>query len=567
MQEKLLPSTNIEKSWQETLKSDEFLPAERELLTLLYDEVINGEPELRIYTYDVFIDKCRYLNIDPIVIQEKAMRLFPQYEIQALFKHLPKGLKIRAKEELYHDGTSIAGTMFFIRELNESNRLYQRDGKDFVKLSRAEVKKIIETELPNNKPTFINETLGWVTAESIQGYSNGVRLSQIDGEETDVSIDDTTFFIIEGADHKLAQRRPREIYFGQSVQVWDADIQRWVRGRITDRKNVDKILVQLDEPIEKTNYFGEPSQVKDAEIWIGDVAIRGWSADKKLPSLGSSMFEREEYHFLNIDLTAEQEKVPFEQIPKEFIPGTLIRFPGGGIGLVERTNSQGQSFVDGVKAGGQPSLEGESVNWMNLEQLPIILESTEFEKENSELRNRRVKINIRSLEGEEKLSFRQRFITRLRNKFMGLFSEKQNKNQRIMKVEKLVKLNNEPYVILRSLPVLLSEGGNKNQRLYYELPLRVFNELIVKGECELSSKDVTESLRYYFPDQYKDIINNIDNYFGSVYAEVKLKNNRVILKKQSVYFNCLPFGVYLIFPNEDIPRLIPLEKIESIEIL
>lgn len=537
--------TDSEPSWQEVVAKSSLTNSEKGLLFYFISQVLEGDAELRSYAYESFVEKCQPDEVNPITLQNALMDMLPTKEVQRLFMQIPKGSIITVYARLNNDGSSVASSTFS-QDLIQKYGLHnpQTEEGEFEKLSQEQTDDYLREHFSSSKPTFehILEE-GVLVAEPLQGYSYGARIRPQDGEDIDYLPDDVTRFIITGVDAELRKRRDREVFPGKLVQIWDSDLHQWVLGKMTKRVFGDTIRVEFDKPIQKKNAFGDLVTITHQDVWVSDAVVRRHQSEfgeNSLPMLGSWDFETSPYLFQSIDLSAERETPPYENVPEQFRPGTFVRFSNGTLGLVRRSTSQGLVEIDGVDKQLGPQLRSfDTINWIGFDdtQMPSIVQ--EIPEQSQHLKGRTVKLREHFLENTQSVP-----VT--------------------MRVRGVFQIEDQAKVVLECLPVWFGINANLLQQRFYDLPLEQFQAAVQSEEVVISDQNIGAELKNRFPEQYEKISSQLSE-GGGVVCDVRLKNGQFVSNKR-VYFHSLPFGIWLATEGETSPRLVQLEDIKTLEV-
>lgn len=530
---------------------------EKELLKHFVGNVFYGDPDLRIYNLEGFLEQVG--EEKAIELQRKFVAELTERERNQLVERIPKGTKVELEVEKYWNGNSphakaqMKGLIerFGLFAPNEGEslpddieiesrmKLSEDEAEWFManstQLSDEEAKEFVEEVFPEGEKTR-NIVRGTVQAEPIQGYG-GMRLITEDGEMIGEGTEDVVGFVLTGVDKEQAKRRPREIYHDRRVRVLEPYTNTWREGTIDDKLFADQIRVNLTEPVSKKSILNIERSVEFIDAWIGKPP--DYEPTEELPEIGSSSIETEPWMYETIQFDLEANGATIEKVPEVFRPGNLISFQDE-IFEVGRVSSQGA--VEMREIGRPPDLiDWNIANWTEIEDLPHSLTDEGLPPE--------IVVAAKNITGSR---------VRVNTRDLGY----QGGKEVITAVNGVYNIDGSPKVLLQALPVWQGRHGNKPDFSYKAVGWSDFNRLREEGTIEVSDPDITRELRERFPRRFEDILKLLDK-TGSVSCNLLTKDGRT--DKGSVSLSSLPYGVWKVWEPGGKPELIPLEDIEDIE--
>jgi len=517
--------------------------SDRDLLNFYVSNVFYGDPELRTYSLESFIERAG--EEKAMELQHKFVAELTERERHQLVERIPKGVKVELEVEKYWNGNSPYATEL-MRDIVERFGLYALESgealpddiENTMKLSDEEAKELMGQEFPVGE-RIRNTVRGTVQAEPIQGYG-GLRLLTEDKEMIGEVTHDVVNFVLTGVDREEAKRRPREIYYDRQVKVLEPYTNTWQEGTIEGILLADSLRVRLANPVPKPTILNIDKRVEFVDIWIGKPS--DYEPTVELPEVGTASVENEPWLYETIQFDLEAQSPPLEKVPEVFGPGNLIRF-GGEVLEVRRVSSQGMVEVKDINK--PPGIRGwDTINWIELDELPQILTdeglAPEVVEAASNIRGARVKVNTKDLG----------------------YTDGEGKDV-IIAVKGVYNIDGSPKVLLQALPVWLGRYGNKPEFSYKTLDWSDFNRLQEEGTMEVSAPDITYELREKFPNRFEDILKYLDEDDGTATCNLRLKVGRI--DNGNVSFSSLPYGIWNVWEPSGKPELIPLEDIEDIE--
>lgn len=527
---------------------------DKELLKLYVSNVFFGDPDLKGYSIEYFLEQCaakekeENLSSNTVAkrLQEQFSSSLSEIERSTLLEQAPKGSQIEMLVEFYENGNSPSSVNIWREIIAKSGLFTQAPGMELPqtveelgnlnKVDDAEVDVLFKRATTNGRK-ITNTIKGTIEAEPIQGYG-GFRI-QLDesGESTSIVKGDVLSFSIFGFNKDMARRRERELYPDRLVNVWSPEDNNWHMGKVVDRTPADTLSVELTEPFSVTTILNINKRQTLVEVNIGKPQDYNLHDNAPFPELGSSSFEIHPWLYSNIDLTLEAVDPPGGKSPI-FRPGNIIRLSGGNIGLVKRVSNQGFAEVTGLDG---PNTS-ETVHWIEMsnEQMPEVLEKME---ENA-LVGARVVLDCSDSPQLVKVSA--------------------SKNNLILRIKGVYQINDEAHYLLEALPCWLgARKANIPNFRFLPVPVNTFNELRNLDVIRVNETiDVTQELRTKFPKAFPKILNLLEE-DGSVVCKIELNDGRKE-SEQALYFSCLPFGVWVCFDSYSKPELIPASEIKKI---
>lgn len=557
---------------------------EKRLKEYLIDHVFSGQPELRTYAFETFMEMCSAEVSDSsnnekplhVRIQEQIYGRLTQEEIRELAARLPKGLTVKVESTLFYDGSSPIATRFN-RALVGQHGLSEEDHEaelGYRDLSKGEVDNVLSSEL-SEKPLFIDTVEGVIEAEPIQGYG-GIRIRTDKGEIQRIGLQDITAFIITGisSDRSDLQRRPRELYPDRIVWIQD-ETGQWRKGKITSRFGsistgfiADLANVELDVPIEEITALDTPRKVNEAKVYIGKPM--DYEPTDIPPELGHSEFEMQAWRFENITLDEPNTETTnhIEKVPEQYRSGNLVRFPDGTITRVGHSSTQGRCQLIGLKGAEDVS----EVEWIRIDQdkEPQVLRKIEDENY-ARLVGRRIKFTM-GKQGEKEQRLRASIQTQqdsilnaLSRYAIKLATQFRQAPEMILRVDGVYNIDGLPNVVIEALPVNIGTRANNPGKRFFTYPITSYERLKELRFVEESQADGYLHLQAKFPSVADEVLSVIRD-DGNVNCRFSLKSGETHSYGYA-NFATLPFGIYTTVGDDREPILIRLEDISFLEVI